>query len=93
LACHRFLGTKRTASDARIWRGCWLMSWDRPFWEPRMAAALHGTGASSDVLRGYLRAEMIGPLSLLPPSRRPPADGRRGVLQDPGRAAFHRGRA
>jgi hypothetical protein len=32
-----------------------------------MAAALHSTGATSDVLRGYLRAEMIGPLPLLPP--------------------------
>ena len=66
------------------------MSWDSPFWIPRMAAALYSTGATSDVLRGYLRAEMIGPLPLLPPSRRPSADGRRGALQDPGRAAFHR---
>ena len=69
------------------------MSRDSPFWEPRMAAALHSTGATSDVLRGYLRAEMIGPLLLLPTGRRPPADGRPGVPQDPGRAAFHPGRA
>jgi len=34
-----------------------------------MAAALHSTGATSDVLRGYLRSEMIGPLPLLPPGR------------------------
>jgi hypothetical protein len=48
------------------------MSRDSPFWKPRMAAALHSTGATSDVLRGCLRTEMIGPLPLLPPGRRPP---------------------
>jgi hypothetical protein len=64
LACHQLLGTKRTALDARIWRGCWLMSRDSPFWILRMAAAFHSTGATSDVLRGYLRAEMIAPLPL-----------------------------
>ena len=69
------------------------MSRDSPFRKPRMAAARHSTGATSDVLRGYLGAEMIGPLPLLPPGRRPPADGRPGVPQDPGRAAFHLGRA
>ena len=69
------------------------MSRDSPFGEPRMAAALHSTGATSDVLRGYLRAEMIGPLPLLPPGRRPSADGLPSVPQDPGRAAFHLGRA
>jgi hypothetical protein len=42
----------------------------------------------ADVLRGYLRAETIGPL----PFRGPSADGRRGVPEDPGPAAFLLGR-
>jgi hypothetical protein len=48
------------------------MSRDSPFWIPCVAAALHSTGATPDVLRGYLRTEMIGPLPLLPLGRRPP---------------------
>lgn len=58
-----------------------------------MTAALHSTGATLDVLRGYLRAEMIGSVLVVPTGRHPPADGRRGVPQDPARAAFHLGRA
>ena len=47
-----------------------------------MAAALHSTGATSDALRGYLRAEMIGPLPLPLPLPLPPA-GRRPQTADP----------
>jgi len=51
-----------------------------------MAAALHSTGATSDALRGYLRAEMIGPLPLpMPSASRPQMVGSmfRKVLAEP----------
>jgi hypothetical protein len=80
LACHRLVGTKRIASDAHLARLLANVP-DSPFWKPRMAAARHSTDTTSDDLRGYLRAEMIGRLPLLPPGRRPPADGRPGVPQ------------
>jgi len=55
--------------------------------------ALASDKGYADVLRGYLRAETIGPLPVSPPSRRPPPDGRRRIPEGPAPAAFHLGRA
>ena len=47
----------------------------------------------ADVLRGYLRAETIGPLPFRRLAAAHPADGRRRIPEDPAPATLHLGRA